>query len=481
VTRLSSPELERLAGELHALLSGGVVQGVRAIDRDLLSLRVHAQRRTTFLGLSLLPGAAGPLLLGRRSDGDAGPRLPAVAAAFDAALSGTTVVAVSARTGDRLLLLEAESGTSRRQLACAFHGSAPNVALFVDGAASADVRGRVGHGATLEQAFPPPPARPPGAHDALLGLAEWSELLLRQRARTVGLLRVRALASRATRALAAARTLQGRRTEDLARLSDAATLRRQADALAAHLHEVRRGQARFDVPDWEGGALWVPLDPARAPAENLRRAYALAAKAERGRAQVEAALLQATEARARLETLAAEAAGTIASVEAAEGDVTPEIAAELDRIERALDEASPARRSGARRPEAEARVGHHRHVSRDGIEILVGRSAAGNEELTFRIARGNDLWLHARGAPGPHVVVRLPRGAEVPQETLLDAATLAHVLGKRGSEPKGDVAWCRVKDVSRRKGMAAGQVLLARERVIHLRVEPARVARLLAR
>jgi predicted ribosome quality control (RQC) complex YloA/Tae2 family protein len=59
-----------------------------------------------------------------------------------------------------------------------------------------------------------------------------------------------------------------------------------------------------------------------------------------------------------------------------------------------------------------------RFVSKDGILIFVGRNAQENDELTFGLAKGDDLWLHARGTPGSHVVVRLEKGKEPPPETL---------------------------------------------------------------
>ena len=64
-------------------------------------------------------------------------------------------------------------------------------------------------------------------------------------------------------------------------------------------------------------------------------------------------------------------------------------------------------------------------VSKDGLSILVGRNRTENLELTFKLARGNDLWLHVQGRPGAHVVIQLQPGKSAPLETLLDAANLA--------------------------------------------------------
>jgi predicted ribosome quality control (RQC) complex YloA/Tae2 family protein len=63
-------------------------------------------------------------------------------------------------------------------------------------------------------------------------------------------------------------------------------------------------------------------------------------------------------------------------------------------------------------------------TSKDGLTIWVGRSKDENLELTFKHARGNDLWLHVRGRPGAHAVIPIPSGKSAPLDTLLDAAQL---------------------------------------------------------
>jgi predicted ribosome quality control (RQC) complex YloA/Tae2 family protein len=114
-----------------------------------------------------------------------------------------------------------------------------------------------------------------------------------------------------------------------------------------------------------------------------------------------------------------------------------------------------------------------------GQPIWVGRAGEDNAALTFRVARPHHLWMHARGVPGAHVVVPLDRGEEVGQEALLDAAHLALHFSRLAGEPRGEVAWTRARLVKRVKGGAPGQVTYTGEKVLALRVEPARLERLL--
>ena len=111
----------------------------------------------------------------------------------------------------------------------------------------------------------------------------------------------------------------------------------------------------------------------------------------------------------------------------------------------------------------------------------MGRDAPSNDALTVRVARPGDLWLHARGSAGAHVVVpgwSKEGGGDV--EALLDAATLAAHFSDQRGEALAEVVYGDRRYVRKRRGSPPGQVELTRERVLAVRVEPARLARLLA-
>lgn len=104
----------------------------------------------------------------------------------------------------------------------------------------------------------------------------------------------------------------------------------------------------------------------------------------------------------------------------------------------------------------------HRTYHHLGFEILVGRGARENDHLTFREARPDDLWLHAAGYAGSHVVIRRPdRDTVVPPEVVEVAARLAAWHSKaREAGGKVEVHLCRAGDVRKRPGAPAGEVLL---------------------
>jgi predicted ribosome quality control (RQC) complex YloA/Tae2 family protein len=107
----------------------------------------------------------------------------------------------------------------------------------------------------------------------------------------------------------------------------------------------------------------------------------------------------------------------------------------------------------------------------EGFEILIGRGASENDELTFGVAAKADRWLHvAGGTPGSHVVIRNPEQSEVPSSVVRRAAALAAWYSKARHRALVEVHHCRVADVRQPKGAAPGLVQLARyERV---RVKP---------
>ena len=105
-----------------------------------------------------------------------------------------------------------------------------------------------------------------------------------------------------------------------------------------------------------------------------------------------------------------------------------------------------------------------REYERAGFRVLVGKGARENDQLTFRVAEPNDLWLHASGYAGSHVVVKNPdRLDSLPREVVECAAQLAAFHSKaRDARGKVEVHLCRAADVRKPKGWPPGKVELRR-------------------
>lgn len=93
-----------------------------------------------------------------------------------------------------------------------------------------------------------------------------------------------------------------------------------------------------------------------------------------------------------------------------------------------------------------------------GSRILVGRSPVENAELTFEVARPNDLWFHAQNIPGAHVILQRDDRAPPSAEDIALAASLAAHFSKAQESPKVTVAYTLRKYVRKRPAAAPGLV-----------------------
>jgi predicted ribosome quality control (RQC) complex YloA/Tae2 family protein len=255
--------------------------------------------------------------------------------------------------------------------------------------------------------------------------------------------------------------------EDAARAVNARVERARAELLLPLASRVPRGSKEARVPDWsrlddEGrpAEVRIALDPALTPSENAQRWLR---RAKRYEAAAERIAARRTDVQGQL----ARAQSLLSRAEEARD------AAELAGVE-AEAPAAPRRPAHGKAP----RLPYRKFVAQTGAPILVGRSARDNDSLTLRVGRGNDLWLHARGVQGAHVIV--PGPGESPDARVLgDAALLAaHFSSARGQDGV-EVAWTRCKYVRKPKGSAPGSVVVTQEKVLRVRLDRARLASLL--
>lgn len=263
------------------------------------------------------------------------------------------------------------------------------------------------------------------------------------------------------------RRLRQKLEQDRKNLEALARARAHGELLKTMLGSVARGATEALARDWETGEdVLIPLDPALDARANLERMFRRAKKADRGLPVVTERIATIE---ARLEAMIAERQ-RLEHAPLAELAVTPE--ARSDTAGRAPG-ARPAKKSVPQDKWA------RRFTAASGHEIYVGKGAKENDRLTFSLAKGHDLWLHARGVPGAHVLLRLSKGEAPPQEALLDAAHLAVWYSSAKGEAKAEVIYTEARYVKKTKGAAPGAVGLSKEKTLLLRIEAARLERLL--
>ena len=99
------------------------------------------------------------------------------------------------------------------------------------------------------------------------------------------------------------------------------------------------------------------------------------------------------------------------------------------------------------------------YISSDGFHIYVGKNNIQNDELSFKVAGGNDLWFHAKKMPGSHVIVKLDGAEDVPDATYNEAARLAAYYSSGRDNPKVEIDYTRRKNLKKPAGANPGYVI----------------------
>lgn len=229
----------------------------------------------------------------------------------------------------------------------------------------------------------------------------------------------------------------------------------KGQVLLAHLPEVGRNMREITLPGLRGEDIHIALDPRLSPVENAQRYFKAYQKAQ-------AALRDAPP---RMEALAAEEAYLAQlGADLALAESRPEI----DEVMAALADGGYVR---DRKPRPRAKPpGPLTLRSPDGFVVVVGKNSRQNEEVTFKMAAPDDVWLHVRGYAGAHVVVR-SGGRPVPEGTLQFAAQIAAFYSAARGEATVQVDWTLCKHVRRLPGGKPGMVRYSHEASVV--VEPA--------
>src|SRR2546423_1746513 len=242
---------------------------------------------------------------------------------------------------------------------------------------------------------------------------------------------------------------------DRARFEQPERLKRYGDLLLANLATARVSGSTARVVDYfdpEQREIEIEVaenKPLQQAAANYFSRYQ---KAQRALAAINEREAQLAARLAPLKRLLAALEPTASAAQIAETRVAAERALGIKRKARGEVE-KKAKKKGA--------ATSRRFRTTDGFEVLVGRSDRENDELTFRVARPTDIWLHAADYPGSHVVLRNPTRAEVPQRSINEAAEIAAFYSQARRESKAAVHYTPRKFVSKPPRAKPGLVRLS--------------------
>lgn len=384
--------------------------------------------------------------------------------------------------GERIVRLDLARGEDRRVLWIRLWGSAANAILtdaegtildaFYRRPKKGEISGQVFSPTAAAGAARPPAVRPVASRPAaaprefsireLPGIGSFSEKLEALFAEVETGADVQRMAAHADAELEVSENKVLANLEKLrARLAEYGGLERfreLGDLVTSSLHAIGKGERWLRTEDYYHGnaSVEIELRPELTPAQNAEAYYEKHRKARLGRGKVEEEIADLERTLARIRRQRAEAAAS------------PDPQA-LEQVAR--------KAVRARKPQLDAGMPGLVFIS-PPYRIIVGRTAAENDELLRRRVRGNDWWFHARDWPGAYVFVKAQPGKSLPLETMLDAAMLAMHYSRGKSSGQGDVYYTQVKYLRRAKGAKRGTVLPTQEKNLHVKIDLQRIERL---
>lgn len=250
--------------------------------------------------------------------------------------------------------------------------------------------------------------------------------------------------------------------EELQEAHQAEELKTLGDLLTANIGLMRKGQKEVTVLNYYDPAqteITISLDPKLSPIENTQYYYHRYAKAKRS---IDILERQITETHMEINYLDAVLVQLADALTKAD---LQEIRLELSEQGYLPQVYAPGKKN--KRPATAPVVIPLRFLSPDGWEIFVGKNNKQNDYVTFKLGRGQDVWLHTKDIPGSHVILRVQH-AEIPPDTLEMAAKLAAYFSKSRTSSQVPVDYTLRKHVHKPSGAKPGFVIYEHQRTLYV-------------
>jgi len=218
------------------------------------------------------------------------------------------------------------------------------------------------------------------------------------------------------------------------------------ELLNTYGYELTGGEKELNCLNYyTGEEIRIPLDPQLTARENSQKFFEKYNKLKR---TCEALTNLTEETRQEIEHL--ESISTALDIALKEEDLVP--------IREELTEYGYLKRHYPSGKKAKITSRPFHYLSSDGFHIYVGKNNYQNEELTFKLASGNDWWFHAKGVPGSHVIVKT-EGKELPDRVFEEAGALAAYYSKSRNNDKVEIDYIQKKHVKKAAGGVPGFVI----------------------
>ena len=236
--------------------------------------------------------------------------------------------------------------------------------------------------------------------------------------------------------------------KELAATYDRERLRQLGDIVTANIHRINKGQTVLQAENFyaeEMKVIDIPLSPLLSPQQNASKFYKDYTRMKNAEKELTRQIELGEQELSYLQSVLEELGRA-------------ETEAELEEIRQELQAGGYVRADTAKKRMRQAKCPPMRFESTDGYPIYVGRNNRQNDELTFKLARKDDLWLHAHGVHGSHVIISCG-GTTPPDDTITQAAQLAAYYAETKGGQNLPVDVTPVKQVKKTPGSKPGMVI----------------------
>ena len=229
---------------------------------------------------------------------------------------------------------------------------------------------------------------------------------------------------------------------------DRERLRQLGDIVTANIHKIVKGQTTVSCEDFydeDMKVIEIPISPILSPQQNAAKFYKDYTRMKNAEKELTKQIELGENELYYLKSVLEE-------LNRAQTD------AELEEIRRELQEGGYIRADSGKKKMKQGKVPPMRFESTDGYPIYVGRNNRQNEELTFRLARKDDIWCHASKVHGSHVIISCG-GTTPPDDTITQAAQLAAYYSETSGGQNIPVDVTPVKQVKKIPNGKPGMVI----------------------
>ncbi len=225
------------------------------------------------------------------------------------------------------------------------------------------------------------------------------------------------------------------------------------EIIKANLGTIKGNSNRAFLKGFDGMDYDIPLDVKLSPKENMHRYFKLAKRMKRG-----------------IDIKKKNIENTLKEMEILQQNINQhEAVRTYPDLDRFLYNQCPAPDNTVKsgKPAKNRYTGIREYTTPEGYTILVAGSSKANDELTFKIAKPGDTWLHTQNIPGSHVIIKNQgKKKSIPLEVLLRAAELAVKNSKARNSSKVSVDYTLKKYVKKPKKSAPGFVIYTNQKTL---------------